>query len=362
MSVAISLRHSIGDLDLTVDCDLPGGLSAIFGPSGAGKTSILRAVAGLLTPDQGRVQVGDRVLFDSATRVAVPAAARRVGYVFQEPRLFPHLSVDGNLRYGQARAKGRALPLGFDDLVALLGLEGLLNRRPATLSGGEGQRVALGRALLSAPDILLMDEPLSALDTRRKSELLPYFERLRDQVGLPILYVSHDLSEVARLADTVVLLEQGQMRAVGPVAEVVAGGDTAHAISRDVAGGILRVTVAGFDEADQLSEMRIGDQALWLPGRIGAVGDDARLRIDARDVILMRDRPEGISALNVLPVTVLDIQAGPGSGALVRLDHQGQVIVARVTQRSVRVLGLSLGLSLFAVLKSMAVTQDQIGR
>lgn len=361
MSIQLSLHHRFPDMELSIDCTLEGGLTAIFGPSGAGKTSVLRAVAGLLHPDQGRLRIGERLLLDTGAGISMATADRRIGYVFQEPRLFPHMTVAANLRYGEARAKGRALPLGFDPLVALLGLGELLNRRPATLSGGEGQRVALGRALLSAPDLLLMDEPLSALDTRRKAELLPYFERLRDQVGIPILYVSHDVSEVARLADTVILMDKGQMRAIGPAADVFAGGETGDQISRDVAGAILHVTVAGYDERDGLTEARIGQHPIWLPGRIGAMDDRLRLRLDARDVMLMREVPQGISALNVLPATVLGIAAGPGSGALVRLDHQGQTLVARVTKRSVRALDLKPGLALHAIVKSMSVTQERVG-
>ncbi|QBY02487.1 molybdenum ABC transporter ATP-binding protein [Rhodophyticola sp. CCM32] len=361
MSITLSLTHRFPDMGLALEARLNDGLTAIFGPSGAGKTSILRCVAGLLHPDQGQVQIGDHLLLDTARGINIPTARRRISYVFQEPRLFPHMSVAANLGYGAAGARGRALPLGFDPLVDLLGLGPLLTRRPATLSGGEGQRVALGRALLAAPDLLLMDEPLSALDTGRKADLLPYFERLRDQVGIPILYVSHDVSEVARLADTVILMDKGRMRSVGPVAEIFAGGETGDQVSRDMAGALLNVTIAAHDAEDGLTEARIGAQPLWLPGHVGNPGDRLRLRLDARDVMLMRDMPKGISALNVLPATVISIGAGPGSGALVRLDHQGQVLVARVTKRSVRVLALEPGLRLHAIVKSMSVTQERVG-
>ncbi|MBF9048682.1 molybdenum ABC transporter ATP-binding protein [Roseobacter sp. HKCCD9010] len=361
MNVHLSFHHRFPDMELALNCTIPNGVTAFFGPSGAGKTSVLRVVAGLETPDEGVVEIGDHRVLDTDAKINVPTAARRIGYVFQEPRLFPHLSVAANLRYGQARSETRALPLGFDDLVALLGLDALLDRRPATLSGGEGQRVALGRALLSGPDLLLMDEPLSALDARRKAELLPYFERLRDQLGLPILYVSHDVAEVTRLADTIVLMEKGQMRSIGPAAEIIAGGETGSQISRDLAGAILNVTIAGHDPTDGLTEARIGSQPIWLPGQVGAAGDQLRVRLDARDVMLMREAPQGISALNVLPVTVVSIVPGPGSGALVRLDHQGQILVARVTKRSVRALALAPGMPLHAIVKSMSVTPERVG-
>ena len=358
MSLSISLQHHFNDFELNIDAELNAGVTAIFGASGAGKTSVLRCVAGLLTPEAGRIAMGERVMFDSAQGINLPPHARRIGYVFQDPRLFPHLSVEQNLRYGMQT--DTSTHLGFDDLVNLLGLKPLLSRRPATLSGGEGQRVALGRALLSAPELLLMDEPLSALDQNRKADLLPYFERLRDQTNLPILYVSHSLAEVTRLADQVILMEKGRAAAIGPVAEVLSDGDTQAAVTRDVAGGLLKVTITAHDEADALTEAHIGSQPVYLPGRVGAVGDHLRLRIDARDVTLMLDRPEKISALNILPATILDLREGPSSGVLVQLEHQGQRFTARLTRRSVRELGLSKGMEVYALLKSMSVTQDRV--
>ena len=359
MSLSISIRHRLAGFELQLDADLGAGVTAIFGASGAGKTSVLRCVAGLLTPDEGRIEMGGRVLFDRAKGINLPPSARRIGYVFQEPRLFPHLSVAKNLTYGMRHSD--ELPLDFDALVELLGLGHLLSRRPATLSGGEGQRVALGRALLSNPDLLLMDEPLSALDQRRKEDLLPYFEQLRDQTKLPILYVSHSLSEVTRLADQVILMEDGKIAASGPVAAVLSGGETQAAVTRDVAGGLLTVTIKDHDKADGLTQALIGAQPVFLPGLIGKIGTRMRLRIDARDVTLMLDKPQKISALNILPATITQLHEGPGSGVLVQLDHQGQSFTARLTRRSVRELGLSKGMNVYALLKSMSVTHDHVG-
>jgi molybdate transport system ATP-binding protein len=349
MSVEISITHGFDGLTLHVEARLDGGLTAIFGPSGAGKTTVLNIVAGLIRPDRARVVVKGRVLVDTTTGTVLAPAKRKVAMVFQEARLFPHLSVERNLLYGAASRDGLA------DMVDLLGLGALLARAPGTLSGGEAQRVALGRALLSDPDLLLMDEPLSALDRPRKAELLPYFERLRDQHRLPILYVSHDVEEVARLADQVILLDKGQVATIGPVAQVFAGEGLAPEISRDMAAAVLEVTVAGFDAADGLTELRLGDTALWLPGNAGPVGKGLRLRIDARDIMLSETAPQGISALNVLPVTVDAVREGPSSGALVALDHQGHRLMARITKRSLRRLGITPGKRMFAVLKSMAV-------
>jgi len=306
------------------------------------------------------LEVDGETLMDTARGIHTPPHKRRFGTVFQDARLFPHLTVAQNLDFG-TRYAPRGAKVPRDDVISLLGLAALLGRRPATLSGGEKQRVALGRALLSGPRMLLMDEPLASLDSARKQEILPYLEHLRDgPLRLPILYVSHSLAEVTRLADQVILMEKGRAAAIGPVAEVLSDGDTQAAVTRDVAGGLLKVTITAHDEADALTEAHIGSQPVYLPGRVGAVGDHLRLRIDARDVTLMLDRPEKISALNILPATILDLREGPRSGVLVQLEHQGQRFTARLTRRSVRELGLSKGMEVYALLKSMSVTQDRV--
>ncbi len=352
MSLHIAFTHSFGKASVEMEADLGPGVTAFFGPSGAGKSTALNVIAGLLRPKSGRVTFGDRVLFDSASGVHVPPSKRRIGMVFQEARLFPHMTVERNLTYGAPNKDG------VPDMAALLGLEGLLTRQPATLSGGEAQRVALGRALLSKPDILLMDEPLSALDQARKEELLPYFERLRDQSNLPIIYVSHAMDEVARLADRMLLMEQGRVIANGPVDRIFAGEGLDQRHSRKLASTIFAAKVTGHAPEDHLTELRFGATPLWIPGVVGTLGQEMRLRIDARDVMLMTTKPEGTSALNILPVTITEIRPGPSTGALVALDHDGSPLMARITKRSVRNLNLQVGDHVFAMVKSMSVARD----
>ncbi|MEM9317813.1 MAG: molybdenum ABC transporter ATP-binding protein [Pseudomonadota bacterium] len=355
MSGGIDFTARLGTFDLRFAAQAEPGITAIFGPSGAGKTSVLRIIAGLETPTVGRIEIGGRVWFDSRATINLPPAERRAGYVFQEPRLFPHLSVAANLRYGQ-----RPGAATFDAIAALLGLEGLLARHPRGLSGGEAQRVALGRALLTNPGILLMDEPLSALDIGLKREILPYLERLSAKASAPVFYVSHDIDEVARLADRIVLMEAGQAEPAQSVARALAQAEPGLRVARDIAGGLLQVEIVAHHPEDGLTEARLGNDALWLPGRVSMPGQRAQLRVDARDVTLARSRPNDLSALNILPATITKVHAGPGAGALVRLETYGQEIAAKLTARSVRQLGLASGQSVHAILKTMAVTPDRV--
>lgn len=354
----VEISHRFKSTQFAFKARFQPGVTAIFGPSGAGKSSLLRMIAGLLHPSEGRIVVDGEVWFDASQGVRLTPQQRRVGFVFQKPLLFPHMNVGNNLRYGMRRAR-RRLDLG--EMAALLGLSDKLDRRPSNLSGGEAQRVALGRALLSDPDILLLDEPLSALDTRLKETILPYFERLRDEREIPILYVTHDIDEVARLADTLILLEGGEIIRTGPVNELLATSDDGESGLRKIAGGLIRATVTHYDSDDDLTGIRLGDQELWLPGEIAPSGETVRLRIDARDVTLALERPTQISALNVLPVRVVGVQLSGAPGALIELDCQGQRFTARVTQRSVRLLGLAPGRGIFAILKAMSVLKPRIG-
>lgn len=354
----LALTHRFGDFTLDVQISAGAGVTALFGKSGSGKTSIINAVAGLLQPDQGRIVLGGRVLFDRAQGINLPPHKRGVGYVFQDARLFPHLSVAGNLAYG-ARMRGRRVDAG--PVVDMLGIGALLDRRPATLSGGEKQRVAIGRALLSDPQILLMDEPLAALDDGRKADILPYIERLRDGLGLPILYVSHALAEVARLASTVALVDQGRVRAVGPVAQVLADPDLAPALGLRDAGAVLQARLVA-QEGDGLSRLMTAGGPLWLPQVAAELGGTLRVRIAAQDVILATQSPVGLSALNVLRGRVAHIRRGDGPGAIVQVDlGEGEMLLARITQRSVAALNLSVGSDVYAIAKSVAVAQADIG-
>ena len=348
----VSLRHQFAATSLDIDFEAPTpGVVALFGPSGAGKSSLLLAVAGLLRADHVRVALEGVALHD------LPPERRGIGYVFQDGRLFPHLSAGGNLRYGLLR--GPTGPITFDDVVELLGLSAVLDRRPRTLSGGERQRVAIGRALLSQPRLLLMDEPLSALDQPRRDEILPYLARLRATLALPILYASHALDEVMRVADTLVLIEAGRVRASGPVGEVAARADLSLA-AREDAFGVLRGRVARHDEARRLTEVACGVDVVRVPLLVMQVGAPVRLLVPAREVILALAAPRAISINNVLPATVLAcVENKTAHAALVSLALDGGRLLARVTLDAAERLDLRSGTPVLALVKSMSVELGQ---
>ncbi|MDZ4136895.1 MAG: molybdenum ABC transporter ATP-binding protein [Paracoccaceae bacterium] len=354
----VDISRQFGDFTLALRQDFAlAGVTAVFGRSGSGKSTLLRVIAGLDTQARGCVLLADEVWQDGARHL--PPERRGVGYVFQDTRLFPHLSVRGNLDFALTRARGFGGP-GLDEVAAALDLGPLLARRPAALSGGEKQRVAIGRALLTAPRILLMDEPLAALDAARKAEILPYLERLRDLDGVPILYVSHSLSEVARLARHIVVLDRGRVLRAGPAEQVLSDPDTAPLFGVRAAGALLPARVAA-QEADGLTRLDTSAGALLLPRIDAAIGTALRLRIPAQDVILSRSRPEGLSALNILPATVTAVRLGDGPGAMVQLRAGDDLLLARITRRSAEALGLGPGTAVFAILKSVAIAQGDVG-
>lgn len=356
MSVAVSIRHRLGDFDLDVEFSgADSGVTALFGPSGAGKSATIGAIAGLIRPDSGRITIDGDTVFDSEARRFLPARRRRIGYVFQDGRLFPHLSVRGNLLFGARRARGRLVTSSFDDVIALLGLENLLDRRPATLSGGERQRVALGRALLFGPRLLLLDEPLAALDQGRKAEIIPFLQRLRDEARVPIVYVSHAIDEVAQLADTMVVMSDGRVAAQGSVFDVTARLDLFPLTGRFEAGSVLAARVVAHDAGDALTELDIGGGHLWVPAIAEAIDSQVRLRIRARDIMLALAQPENISANNVLRGTVSGIRRDAGTYADVQVEVGTARLIARITRRSVGRLGLDVGRPVFAVIKSVTV-------
>ena len=361
MTLEVALRHRLGAFALDVAFEAPGGVTALFGRSGSGKTTVVDAVAGLLRPDEGRIVLGDRTLLDTEAGVRVPAHRRRMGYVFQDARLFPHLSVRRNLLYGRRFAPDGEAVGDLGDVVDLLGLGRLLERRPGALSGGERQRVAIGRALLSGPRLLLMDEPLASLDEPRRAEILPHLERLRDEARVPILYVSHSVAEIARLAGTVVVLEDGRVARAGPAEEVLSDPAAVPALGRREAGAVLSARVARHDAADGLTELAVSAGRLWLPRIDAAPGAPVRVRIEAQDVILALSPPEGISALNVLPAVVTAIREGEGPGAAVGLLAGEDRLLARITRRSVRMMGLAPGVRVHVVLKAMSVAPRDVG-
>ncbi len=359
MSLSVTLRHRFPEFSLDAAFSAGDGLTAVMGRSGAGKTTIASAVAGLVTPDEGKVVIAGETVLDSAKAINAPPHLRRIGYVFQEARLFPHITVRRNLLYGKwfTGADGR----DFDRIVDMLGIGRLLNRRPGALSGGEKQRVALGRALLSDPRLLVMDEPLASLDAPRKAEIIPYLERLRDEAGKPILYVSHSTSEVARLATTVVMIDAGKVVACGPASDVLADPALARSMPIREAGAILTAIVTDHDEVDGLSELTVSAGRLFLPKVAAARGAKLRIRVEAHDILLFKTAPTDGSALNVLPVTVSSIREGDGPGAIIGLKAGDDLLIARITRRSVRNLMLTPGMACFAVLKSTSVAAADIG-
>jgi molybdate transport system ATP-binding protein len=350
----VAVGHHFGSFVLDAAFDSAGGLTALFGRSGAGKTSLINAIAGLLRPERGHILVDDEVLTDAERGIFVPPRRRRIGYVFQEGRLFPHLSVRQNLLYGRWFASKPHRAGEVEQIVELLGIGALLRRRPANLSGGEKQRVAIGRALLARPRLLVMDEPLASLDEARKSEILPYIERLRDEAGVPIVYVSHQVAEVARLATTMVVLTEGRVAAVGPTAAIMGRIDLFPLTGRAEAGAILATRVAGHDPAFGLTILRAAAGDLRVPHLDLAVGAALRIRIRARDVMIALQPPEGLSALNVLPGTVAEIGRADGPIVEMRLDCAGEALIARLTRRSVETLRLAPGRPVYAVIKSIA--------
>lgn len=359
MTLHIALQHRFPGFALDVAFDAPAGVTALFGRSGSGKTTVINAVAGLLRPDSGKVTADGVDLLDTGARLDLPPHRRRIGYVFQDARLFPHLTVRQNLMYGRwfaPKAEGH----DFDRIVDLLGIAPLLPRRPGALSGGERQRVAIGRAILSNPRLLALDEPLAALDAARKAEILPYLERLRDELGLPILYVSHSVAEVARLATTLVVMEAGRIVACGPAAALFADPATAPFLGPREAGALIAARVA-VHEADGLTRLETAVGPIFLPQMDAAPGDQVRVRVMAHEVILARGRPVGLSAQNILPATVVDLLPGEGASVMVRLALGPDRILARVTRRAIAALGLGPGQDVHVILKSMAVTRDQIG-
>jgi molybdate transport system ATP-binding protein len=350
MSLEVDIDHARGSFRISACFSAAPGLTALFGRSGSGKTTLVDIVGGLLRPDRGRVAVDGQVLVDTERGIHIAKHRRRIGYVFQDSRLFPHFNVRRNLLYGRwfNRERGAA---GADlgSVVDLLGIGPLLERRPASLSGGEKQRVAIGRALLAHPQLLLMDEPLASLDEARRAEILPYIERLRDEAGVPILYVSHSVAEVARLATTVVILSDGKVTAVGPVADILPLTDAGDG------GAVLDATVTRHDNTFQLSTLTCAAGELQVPRLSAAVGVHVRAYIRARDVMLSLRPPQDISALNVLEGKVAAIApTANGAQADIRLDCHGAILMARLTTKSVKRLALTPGKPVYAVIKSVS--------
>ena len=341
---------------LEVDLQLPGrGVSALFGASGSGKTTCLRAIAGLERAPGGYLSVNGEVWQDDSRGVFLPTHQRPLGYVFQEASLFPHLSIRRNLEYGMRRVPTAARKVSLQHAVELLGIAPLLERMPDKLSGGEKQRVAIARALATSPRILLMDEPLAALDLKRKNEILPYLERLHDELDIPVLYVSHAPDEVARLADHLVVLEQGRVLASGPLNEILVRLDLPIRLGED-AGVVLEGEIAELDAEWHLARVAFAGGSLWVRDNNLPIGQHVRVRILARDVSIALDTHTDSSILNILSATVEQLADDTHPAlALVRLNAGGVPLVARITRRSAARLDLRPGLNVWAQIKAVAL-------
>ncbi|XXN64326.1 molybdenum ABC transporter ATP-binding protein ModC [Enterobacter ludwigii] len=347
----LQLSQQLGDHRLDVNVNIPAsGITAIFGVSGAGKTSLINAIGGLTQPQSGSIELNDRLLFDSASRVNLPPEKRRIGYVFQDARLFPHYRVRGNLQYGMAPS----MKSQFNALVALLGLESLLTRYPASLSGGEKQRVAIGRALLTAPDILLMDEPLASLDLPRKRELMPYLQKLAKQVDIPILYVSHSLDEILQLADNVLVLDAGQVKAFGALEKVWSSSAMRPWLPLAERTSVLRVQVLEQHPDYPMTALSLGDQHIWVSRVNQPLKTPLRIRIASADVSLALQPPHNTSIRNILPAQVVE---------LLEIDDQVEVklrigiseLWARISPWARDELGIRPDQWLYAQIKSVSI-------
>ena len=351
----LDIKKSYPGFDLGVSEVLPlGGVTAIFGPSGSGKTTLLRLIAGFETPDNGSIKIGG-TLWDG------PAHKRPVGYMFQNGRLFEHLTVGGNLAFADKRSRGGAAKYSFDDVVAGFDLGPLMNRRPASLSGGERQRAALARTLLARPKLLLLDEPLAALDRSRKREILPFLEDLPKRFGLPCLYVSHDIEEVSRLADNILVLSKGRVEAYGQASDIIGRLDLEPLTGRFEAGSLLTGVVIHQDSRLSLTRVKLGEAVITMPiNKRLSVGDIIRLRIRARDVAIATSKPENISIRNMLSGVISAVNEdleGPFASVVIDLgEHSigGQAIRARITRAAIEDLGLKKGQSVYALVKSVS--------
>ena len=353
MTIDACFKISRGEFLLDADFSVPAhGITALFGHSGCGKTTLLRAIAGLEKSPGGYLKIGDEIWQDQ--QQLVPPHKRALGYVFQEASLFPHLTVQRNLEYGFKRVTYDKRRVSFNEAVELLGISTLLKRRPAGLSGGERQRVAIARALLTSPRLLLMDEPLAALDINSKTEILPFLERLHEELDIPVIYVSHSPDEVARLADQLVLMDSGRVTAVGPIGEMLTRVDLPLAQGGD-AEALIEATTGGYDAKFHINQLDFSGGVFTVAGKEMPVGRKVRLRVLARDVSLTLEHQTNTSILNIFPATITEITNGNSPQATVCLDVGGVPILSRITRKSVTNLELEKGKKVYAQIKSVAL-------
>ena len=358
----VNVEKTLGGFTLDASFQSTGGCTALFGPSGSGKTSLINMLAGLVKPERGTIHIRGVCMFDSAQHINVPPEKRRIGYVFQDARLFPHLNVKRNLTYGLNLTPPDKRLFNLEQVIDLLNLEILLERRSHKLSGGESQRVAIGRALLASPDLLLMDEPLANLDSRRRLEVLPFIEDLRDNLKIPIVYVSHSVDEVIRLADQVIIMDQGRVAAQGGIRDVLNRIDIQTdfaASSRDEApdfGTVLTASVAAHEREDGLTRLSMASDKLLVPHIDAKVGKSLRIRIRARDVALAREAPKETSVLNTLRARVTEIVNQSSAHVDIKLvTESGTQIWSRITLRSLRQLDIKPGTYFWLLIKTVAL-------
>jgi len=350
----LQIKKTRGPFELEVNITAPTpGVVALFGRSGCGKSTLVNLIAGLLAPDSGCIELNEEVIFDKENNVSLPVESRRIGYVFQDARLFPHFTVLGNLQYGLKRAQGAAL-IGQDETIALLGLESLLARRPHELSGGEKQRVALGRALLSQPRLLLLDEPLASLDVARREEVLPYLERLRDRLVIPMVYVSHQFDEVLRLATHVVVLDKGRVAVAGDINTVSLSPALRAIVGADAVGAVLDGKVIAVDAHTALADVAVGNGVLRIHAE-AQIGSRVRVQMLARDIILATQPPNGLSVRNSLQGTVAKIERDDDYSDLVYVDIGNSIVMARITRVATAALQLVTGSTVFVLVKAVSM-------
>jgi molybdate transport system ATP-binding protein len=359
--ISVDVALELGAFDLDVAFENEAGITCLFGRSGAGKSMTINLIAGLARPDRGRIVLDERTLVDTETGVFVPPHDRHIGLVFQDARLFPHLTVRQNLVYGRWFAGDRAGRIAFDPVVETLGIGHLLDRRPARLSGGEKQRVAIGRALLTSPALLLMDEPLASLDSERKLEILPLIESLRDKFAIPIVYVSHAVEEVARLASRVVVLEAGRVAAMGSVEEALGPALKSAGVSRFARVSVVTGTLSSVDDGYGLTEIFHPAGKIWLVGRAGTPGREVRIVVKSTDIALARDAGHDMSTRNVLSGTVgaIETDDGPFAGVAIDLDGHGHLF-ALATRKAIDELEIVPGARVFALIKSVALDERAV--
>ncbi len=336
-----------------LDAPTPG-VVALFGRSGCGKTTLVNIISGLLDPDEGRVELDGVVLTDTRQRIRVPVERRRIGYVFQDARLFPHLGVLANLRFGERRAPKETRLIGLDEVLALLGLEPLLGRRTQQLSGGERQRVALGRALLSQPRLLLLDEPLAGLDAARREEVLPYLERLRDRLSIPMVFVSHQLDEILRLATHVALMHAGEVVAAGTLSEISLRPELRAIVGPEGVGAVIDGIVARVDAKHGLADVQLGRGVLHISVPEAPVGARIRIQLLAHDIILATEPPRALSVRNALEGLISDLSEEVGQAILVKVDiGAGAAVLSRVTRHAMEALDLRVGMPVWVLVKAV---------